>query len=328
MKDFLMDSRVTDKNIVEFNKRGWTVVDLNLDDELIKNALKGVRKMKSIATKEKNKPRRIYYDHFLRNNIAAVELPFNKGICPSIIKEFFIEAKIGGIVKSIMNWENPCCDLARLFCMGNYKYRGCWHRDYTSDLEKIHLDSNLRKIVLVGINLLPQKGFRILKKEYEFNGINSIIPNMDIDKAIRSFNFPLDPPEKTYYKMNAKIGTALIFDPLIIHQGSNYGERFDFHMKFCNLENVNRKKNKFQDFYVIDILHENYKLDFDYLRDKCNIPFHQRSNLIKRFANSFDYFTSLRRILKIFFLKRKHSYNLLKDKGWKVDFLSNTIFQD
>ena len=43
---------------------------------------------------------------------------------------------------------------------------------------------------------------------------------MDIDKAIRSFNFPLDPPEKTYYKMNAKIGTAL-FDPLIIHQGSN-----------------------------------------------------------------------------------------------------------
>ena len=32
-----------------------------------------VRKMKSIATKDKNKPRRIYYDHFFRNNIAAVE---------------------------------------------------------------------------------------------------------------------------------------------------------------------------------------------------------------------------------------------------------------
>ena len=43
MKDFLIDSRVTDKNILEFNKRGWTVVDLKLDDELIKNALKGVR---------------------------------------------------------------------------------------------------------------------------------------------------------------------------------------------------------------------------------------------------------------------------------------------
>ena len=35
---------------------------------LIKNALKGVRKMKSIATKDKNKPRRIYYDHLIRNN--------------------------------------------------------------------------------------------------------------------------------------------------------------------------------------------------------------------------------------------------------------------
>ena len=127
-----------------------------------------------------------------------------------------------------MNWKNPCCDLARLFCMGNYKYRGNWHRDYNSNLKKIHLDSNLRNIVLVGINLLPQKGFRILKKEFEFDGINSIIPNMEIDKAIRTFPYPLSPPKDSYDEMNANIGTALIFDPLIIHQGSNYSERFDF----------------------------------------------------------------------------------------------------
>ena len=68
--------------------------------------------------------------------------------------------------------------------------------------------------------------------------------------------------------------------------------------------------------------------NFDYLLYKCNITFHQRSNLINRFANSVDYLNSLRRILKIIFLKIKHSYNLLKDKGWKLDFLSNTIFQD
>ena len=68
--------------------------------------------------------------------------------------------------------------------------------------------------------------------------------------------------------------------------------------------------------------------NFDYLLYKCNITFHQRSNLINRFANSVDYLNSLRRILKIIFLTIKHSYNLLKDKGWKLDFLSNTIFQD
>ena len=36
-----MDSRVTIKIYLN-SIRGWTVVDLNLDDELIKNALKGV----------------------------------------------------------------------------------------------------------------------------------------------------------------------------------------------------------------------------------------------------------------------------------------------
>ena len=38
---------------------------------------------------------------------------------------------------------------------------------------------------------------------------------IEIDKSIRSFNFPLSPPKNSYYKINAKIGTALIFDPLI-----------------------------------------------------------------------------------------------------------------
>ena len=66
--------------------------------------------------------------------------------------------------------------------------------------------------------------------------------------------------------------------------------------------------------------------NFDYLLYKCNITFHQRFNLINRFANSVDYLNS-EKFLKILF-KNKHSYNLLKDEGWKVDFLSNTIFQD
>ena len=48
--------------------------------------------------------------------------------------------------------------------MGNYKYRGHWHRDYNADLTKIHQNSNLRDVLLVGIYLLPQKGFRILKR--------------------------------------------------------------------------------------------------------------------------------------------------------------------
>ncbi len=328
MKNFLYDSRLTEKNKLEFEQRGWTVVDLKINADLINKALKGVREMKLISLKKDYKVRRIYYDHLFNKNIAAIELPFNQDICPQIIKIFFSEAKIGSLVRSLMNWDNPCCDLARLFCMGNYKYRGNWHRDYSTNLEEIHLDSNSRNIVLVGINLLPQKGFRILKKEFEFGGTNSIIPNMAIDKAIRKFPFPLSPPKNSYYEMNAEIGTALIFDPLIIHQGSNYKERFDFHMKFYDSKNPKEKKNYYQDFSVIDILHENYKLDFDYLKNKCNIPIDKRSTLLRRFNTSVDYRTCLRRLLKVKFLKNHHSYKLLKSQGWEVDFLSNTIFQN
>ena len=240
----------------------------------------------------------------------------------------FREAKIGSLVKTIMNWDNPCCDLSRLFCMGNYKYRGNWHRDYDTDLEKIHLNSNSRDIVLVGINLLPQKGFRILKKQFEFNGINTIIENKEIDKAIRSFPFPLSPPKDSYYEINAKIGTALLFDPLIIHQGSSYQERLDFHMKFYNSRDLNIYKNNFQDFSVVDILHEEYELDFNSLLNNHNIPLHTKSPLFNRLTTSIDYRTCLRRVLKVKFLKNHQFYKILKKKGWKVDFLSNTIYQD
>ena len=151
--------------------------------------------MRFDAIKNDYKARRIYFDHLLTNNLAAIELPFNKNICNQNIKSLFIQSKIGSLVKTLMGWEKPCCDLARLFCMGDFKYRTMWHRDYDADLRKIHLNSNSRDIILVGIYLLPQKGFLILKKEYEFYGNKSIVCNRQIDNAIRSFPFSLSRPK-------------------------------------------------------------------------------------------------------------------------------------
>ena len=158
------DSRISKVNRLEFNTRGWTIVDLKLRDEVIKKALSGLKEIRSLSIKNDYKPRRTYYDHLFTNNIAAVELPFNRDICNENVRNLFKESKLGSLVKTFMKWDNPCCDLSRLFCMSNYKYRGNWHRDYESDLKTIQLDSNQRNIVLVGIYLLPQKGFRILKK--------------------------------------------------------------------------------------------------------------------------------------------------------------------
>ena len=332
MENNSIDSRITYDNLLEFNKKGWTLVDLKLSRKSINKALKGLEAMKYASIKNDYKPRRIYYDHLLNKNPSAIELPFNKEICNENIKDLFIEAKIGSLVKTLMNWKNPCCDLARLFCMGNYNYRGNWHRDYTDDLDNIHNNSNTRKIILVGIYLLPQKGFRLLKKDFDYKGKNSIIKDKLTDKYIRSFPFPLSPPQNTFHVIDGKVGTALFFDPLLIHQGSNFSDRLDFHMKFCDSIKSSNKKNTFQDFSVIEILHEDFSLPYSYedINEFANltmIPFNKRSSLLNRFSNSLDYRTCFRRLMKIRNLKSKKSYKLINKQGWEIDIFSNTIFQ-
>ena len=178
---------------------------------------------------------------------------------------------------------------------------------------------------------MPQKGFRILKKDFEFNGEKSIVQNEKIDNAIRSFPFPLSPPKESYDEIDGKVGTALFFDPLLLHQGSNYNYRLDFHMKFCNYPKKGLKKNQFQDFSVIDILHENYELPkkVSYSKDgKLSvIPFQERSTIFQRFSNTIDYRTGLRRLFKFKSLQQNQNYEILKRAGWRIDLLSNTLFQ-
>ncbi len=329
----LSDNRISKENKEEFNNRGWTLIDLRLSPEVIKSATLGLKQMKSDAKKLNYGPRRIYFDHLFNLNIAAIELPFNKVICNNNVKNLFREAKIGSLIKSLMNWEDPCCDLSRLFCMNNYKYRGNWHRDYDDEIDNIHLNSTTRKIILAGIYLLPQKGFRLLKKDFDYKGKNSIIKNKSINKAISNFNYPLSPTKDAYYEINGKIGTVLFFDPLLLHQGSNFNSRLDFHMKFYNCKDNDYSSNNFQDFKVINILNQDFDINSNKKNNKIKsdlskIPFYRRSNLINRFVNSIDYRFCLRRISKLRNLTKSENYSLLEKEGWKIDKFSNSIWQN
>ena len=331
MNKEIIDSRISKTNKKEFYNRGWTLVDLKLTEEVLSNALQGLIEMKRLSSKIDYPPRRIYYDHLFNKNLAAIEIPFNKRICNEKIKNLFKEANIGSLVGTLMNWDNPCCDLSRIFCMGNYKYRGNWHRDYESDLKTIQNNTNFRDVILVGIYLLPQKGFRILKKDYDFNGSKSIVLDEKLDKQIRKFPFPLSPPIESFDVIDGKIGTALFFDPFLLHQGSNYSERLDFHMKFINSNEKINFKNDFQDFSVIEILQENYELSSNNFKNDINmrnIPNDKRSTLFQRLSNTIDYRTCLRRFLKIRSLKNNKNYKIIKRNGWKLDLLSNTQYQN
>ena len=108
--DFI-DSRISQENKLQFKKKGWTLIDLKLPKECLNNAISGLKIMKHISIRDDFKPRRIYYDHLFTNNLAAIELPFNQNICNEKIKDFFVEAKIGSLVRALMDWNNPCCDL-------------------------------------------------------------------------------------------------------------------------------------------------------------------------------------------------------------------------
>ena len=71
-----IDSRISYQNKLQFNKQGWTLVNLQLDEGLIKDAIKGLKKMRNKSIKDNFKAKRIYYDHLFSNNLAAIELPF------------------------------------------------------------------------------------------------------------------------------------------------------------------------------------------------------------------------------------------------------------
>jgi len=91
-------------NKSEFDKRGWTLVDLKLSKELITEAVNGLKIMRHNSIKNDYKPRRIYYDHLFKNNLAAIELPFNKDICSESIRNLFKEAKVGSLVRTLMKY--------------------------------------------------------------------------------------------------------------------------------------------------------------------------------------------------------------------------------
>jgi len=102
-------------------------------------------------------------------------------------------------------------------------------------------------------------------------------------------------------------------------------------MKFVNSKNNNYKKNSFQDFNVIDVLHENYIFQNSTPSVKSTdleeIPFMQRSTLFNRALNSLDYRTGIKTLLKLKSYKLHPNYKLIKKSRWELDFISNTFLQ-
>ena len=102
MKSKKTENRLLEKNIREFKNNGWTLIDLKLSKSTIKNAIKGLKEMREKSLINNYQPRRIYYDHLITNNLAAIEMPFNHMIINNRIENLFREAEIGSLVNSFI----------------------------------------------------------------------------------------------------------------------------------------------------------------------------------------------------------------------------------
>ena len=311
--------KISQADKVFFRDHGWVSIPLGIDSNKIKKTYKALKLMRNNAIKSKYPLGRVYVDKLLKFNLAAIEAPFNNLIVEDEIKELFQGINLGNAIRQITGWDEVYCSLARLFCSGDYKYRGNWHRDLDVGAS---IESPNR--IQVGIFMENQKGFRLFKKHYDILGDESIIPNENFSKLVESFNRPIQPNPDCYYEVGGTAGSVLFFNPKLLHQGSTKSSRLDFHMRFdaTPIKGKSYSKNFFQDFHIIDYLVSDYSINKIVINNY--LPVAKRQKMKKRLKNSINYYTAFFNFKDA--VKCKLESKLLKDFG-RFDLTANTFFQ-
>jgi len=154
-----------------FIEHGWVQVSMDLEKTFVEECYESLKGLKLKAQEIKYPLVRIYYPHLFSLNHAAIEAPFKRLLLDDNLVQLFKKIKLGGAIRDLMKWESCGCQLARLFTMNNFNYRGHWHRDSSG------WDGNIEgaSTVQVSIYLEDQDGFRILKPEYDYLGNNPIL---------------------------------------------------------------------------------------------------------------------------------------------------------
>tara|TARA_Y100000590_G_C15576102_1_gene960507 strand:- start:70 stop:1044 length:975 start_codon:yes stop_codon:yes gene_type:complete len=318
--------KITKESKNHFNENGWVLIHLNIEETQIMKCLEAVNRMRKKAIEIMYNPCRVYYDHLTNFNLAAIEAPFNSRICAKDIEEFFSQINLGSMVKDLMSWDDTYCSLARLFCMGNYNYRGKWHRDYSLPEKSTRLKSSLsRDYIQLNIYFDNQRGFRLLKNEYDFGGSQTLIPTITASNEIEKYHYPLSPPHRSYEILNGVPGSVLFFDPLRLHQGSSSSSRSDFHMRFLNPEKIspieNLLKNSFQDFDIYEHLHADCQID----KAISKLGQTGRQSIKRRALNTINTFTGIGN----YYARYQQKKNLIESvlNFGSPDKNANTIFQ-
>jgi hypothetical protein len=319
MADYMIN--ITDEHREFFLLNGWVQVSLGLSEAQVKTSHLALLELERKAKDVDYPLGRIYFPYLTDTNKAAIEAPFNKRIMNSGIADLFTEIRLGSAVKSLMNWDDVYCQLARLFTMANHKYRGQWHRDFTG------WDGNIitSKTVQIGIYLKNQEGFRVIKKDLDITGKSNARLKTDFEYG--STTLPLKLKGDYYDTIRGEAGTLLFFMPGLLHQGSSCDKRLDFHMRFSNSPKLEKNeapveyiRNDFQDFAARDIYAYNADPMLDRVSPSLPIP-----TLKTRLINTVNYNTGAVNFFRV--LKRSITRDSPISEPWSYDLLANTVFQ-
>ncbi len=304
--------KFTDENKKTFEKNGWFKTSLNLEKEEIQKYQKVIESLIFEAKNKKYPLGKMYHDYLFSYNLAAVEAPLNKNICNDEVYDFFETIKIGQIIKKLKNWNDTYCSLIRIFCMEKYNYSGHWHKDAYDNID----------IVQVSICLKDEKGFKIVKKEFQ-KDIDEIY-DQKILNEIEKCKLPLKIEQKYFHNIEIKKGEVFFFEPSLLHQGCTHSERLQFHMRFNNTEDKSYENELFYhssfDYSFSNFL--NFNLNLDEIKKKfVNV---RRSSIFYRLFKTLNYYVPIVNLVAYFSQKKKFSFN----KKIDFDFFSNSCLQE
>lgn len=303
---------------------GWVSVDTGFSSGELTRYRDALVNMRARAVREAYPAGRIYWDYLGADNLAAIEAPLNDAILEPSIAEMFERLQLGQLTATAMGWSDSYCSLVRLFCMDNYKYRGHWHRDYAEYQPQVQALSSIQ----VAIYVEDQPGFRILRKNMEFDRTGSIFADESAANTVLHTPLYVNLPKETYVEAAGRAGTVMLFNPSIMHQGSSTKRRLDFHMRFHATE-LSPPKRAMVDggrlgFKVVDFLSPSFSIDT--IKDENLLPIVQRSSTARRLVNTVGYYSGLRNLVD-FLAYRSEWMRLRNNPAVHLDFGANTVFQ-
>lgn len=258
------------KNILELDNKGYSIIQNCLDKETIYKAQTAFKLILNKVKKKDYNYYRVYDDYSLAPNIGGIEMVFHPNIINQDIIDFIKNSKLLDIAKEILG-EDIHLELSRYHLTEKRSHVGIWHRD-----AKINYPQNS---IQLNIFLFDEQGLQVVDGSHKEDTVISSKEIID-----RPFVYI-----KNSRWVKTKAGDILVFNPAVLHRGVSAFPRANLHFRFRkNNKNYSNKNEKNKLNLYID------KLKFSY--DWKNVLHDQQSQVIDlslkeyKFQNNFRSF--------------------------------------